>query len=137
MFETILVAVDGSERAERAADLAVGLGAEHGATVHGVYVVDTGLLGEPALSSAELSVDAVEDFGHEVLDDVASTAAERDVEFVTRVCHGIPKEEILDYAEEIDADLVVVGAFGNNPGHRTGSVAEHVVKNAPRRVLKV
>ena len=120
-----------------AAELAVDLGAEHGATVHGVYVVDTGLLGEPALSSAELSVDAVEDHGHGVLEGVASTASERDVEFVTRVCHGIPKDEIVAYADEIGADLVVVGAFGNNPGHRTGSVAKHVVENAPHRVLKV
>jgi nucleotide-binding universal stress UspA family protein len=137
VFETILAAVDGSERAMEAAELAIDLGAEHGATVHGVYVVDTGLLGEPALSSAELSVGAVEDHGHDVLDEVASAAVERGVEFVTRVRHGVPKEEILTYAEEIGADLVVVGAFGNNPGHRTGSVAQHVLEKAPRRVLKV
>ena len=137
MFETILVAVDGSERAEQAAEEAVELAANHGSTLHGIYVVDTGLLGEPALSTAELVVDEVEDHGHGLLETLRELASAREVPFENCLCHGIPKDEIVTYAEEIGADLVVVGAFGNNPGHRTGSVAEHVFEHAPSRVMKV
>jgi nucleotide-binding universal stress UspA family protein len=137
MFETILVATDGSERAAEAGEHAVGLAKQYGATLHGVFVVDTTLLGEPALSTAELSVDAMEDRGHEILEELAATADEHGVEFVLRTCHGVPKEEIVAYAATVGADLVVVGAYGNNPGHRTGSVADHVFEHTPGPVLKI
>lgn len=137
MFENILVATDGSERASDAGRQAVGLAKQYDATLHGLFVVDTTLLGEPALSSVELSVDEMEDHGHDILEGLGSQAHEQGVEFVMRTCHGVPKDEIVAYAEEIGADLVVVGAYGNNSGHRTGSVADHVFRNAPNPVLKL
>jgi nucleotide-binding universal stress UspA family protein len=57
MYETIVVAVDGIEQARRVASEALEFAANHGAAVHGLYVVDTTLLDEPELPSAESSVD--------------------------------------------------------------------------------
>jgi nucleotide-binding universal stress UspA family protein len=137
MFDTILVAVDGSERASQAASEAMELAMRDGAAFHGVYVVDTNLLGEPALSTAELSVDAVEDHGHKVLDELSQQANALDLSLITCVRHGSPKEEIISYAEEVSADLIILGAYGDNAGHRVGGVAEYVFQHAPQRVMKV
>jgi nucleotide-binding universal stress UspA family protein len=137
MYETILVATDGSERARRAAEYAVDLAGRYGATVHAIFVVDTHLLDEPALSSAELSTGAIEDAGHGFLLEVEALADERDVPFERRSAHGVPKYEILDYADEVGADVIVMGTVGHTPGHRTGSVADHVFEHADRPVLTI
>jgi nucleotide-binding universal stress UspA family protein len=126
MFDTILVAVDGSKRANEAANEAMELATRDEAAFHGLYVVDTNMLGEPALSTAELSVDAVEDHGHTVLDELRQQASALDLSLVTCVRHGSPKEEIISYAKEVSADLIVLGAYGDNAGHRVGGVAEYV-----------
>jgi nucleotide-binding universal stress UspA family protein len=137
MYETILVATDGSERAREAAEYAVDLADRYGAAVHAIFVVDTTLVEEPALSSAELSTDAIEDAGHGYLLEVEALAEERDVPFERHSVHGVPKYEIIECAEEVDADVVVMGAVGHTPGHRVGSVADYVFEHADRPVLKI
>ena len=137
MYETILVATDGSERARRAAEYAVDLASRYDATVHAVFVVDTHLLDEPALSTAELSTEIIEDAGRGFLVEVEGLATERSVPFERRSVHGVPKYEILDYADEVGADVIVMGTVGHTPGHRTGSVADHVFEHADRPVLTV
>jgi nucleotide-binding universal stress UspA family protein len=137
MYETILVATDGSERARKAAEYAVDLAARYDATVHAIFVVDTHLLDEPALSTAELSVDRIEDAGRGFLVEVEDLAEERGVPFERRSAHGIPKYEILDYADDIGADVIVMGSVGHTPGHRKGSVADHVFEHADQPVLTI
>ena len=137
MYETILVATDGSDRARKAAESAVDLAARYDATVHAIFVVDTHLLDEPALSSTELSVDLIEDAGHGFLVEVEELAGERGVAFERRSAHGIPKYEIIDYAAEVGADVIVMGSVGHTPGHRTGSVAGHVFEHADQPVLTI
>lgn len=137
MYETILVATDGSERARRAAEYAVDLAARYDATVHAIFVVDTHLADEPALSTAELSTDLIEDAGHGFLVEVGGLAEERGVRFERRSAHGVPKYEILDYADEVGADVIVMGTVGHTPGHRVGSVADHVFEHADQPVLTI
>ena len=50
-----------------------------------------------------------------------------------------PAQEIVDYAADIHADLIVVGTHGRSGVSRLlmGSVAEHVVRSAPCPVLVV
>lgn len=137
MYDTILVATDGSPSAEGAVERAFDLAEHYDATVHAMFVVDTRMYGEPALSSTELVVEEVEERGHELLQNLTDQASSRGVELVTRCCHGVPYEEILSLADETDADLVVLGYKGET--HPTtdhiGSVAERVVRFATRPVL--
>jgi nucleotide-binding universal stress UspA family protein len=135
MYETILVATDGSERARKAAEYAVDLAAQYDATVHAIFVVDTHLLDEPALSTAELSTDLIEDAGHGFLVEVERLAEERGVPFERRSVHGVPKFEILEYAADVSADLIVMGSIGHTPGHRVGSVADYVFEHADQPVM--
>jgi nucleotide-binding universal stress UspA family protein len=139
MFETILVATDGSETAEEAVECAFGLAEEYGATLHAIFVVDTRLYGEPALSSTEQVVEEVEDRGNSLLQQLAERAAGLGLDLTTRCSLGNPSEEIVRYGESIDAALLVLGYKGQTgqTSDRVGSVAERVVRATDRSVLLV
>lgn len=137
MYDTILVPVDGSDPSNRAVEHAFELAVRFDATLHAVHVVNTHRYGEPALSSAELVLDELEDRGHEMIDEIADRADNSGIAFEGRVCHGEPSEEILEYAGGIDADLIVLGSQGQShrqPGH-LGGVADRVIRRAGRAVL--
>jgi nucleotide-binding universal stress UspA family protein len=50
---------------------------------------------------------------------------------------GRPDAAIVEYAREMDADLIVLGSPGSGVRHIGGSVAEEVVRVAPCPVLTV
>lgn len=127
MYDNILVATDGSEGASRAVEHAIDLAGRCGAHLNVLAVVDSRQCGEPALSTAELAVEELEDRGHRLVDGVAERAADADVATTTRVCHGVPDEEIRSHAADVDADLVVLGIRGGSHERHLGSVCERVV----------
>ncbi|MFB6172117.1 MAG: universal stress protein [Haloarculaceae archaeon] len=137
MYDRILVATDGSESAAAAVRRAIDLADQYDATLHAVFVVDTRLHGEPAFSSVELLVEEIEDRGHRLLGEIVDTAEDRGIDVVARCCHGVPHEEILAHADEVDADLLVLGYKGEThlTSEHIGSVAERVVRFATRPVL--
>ena len=57
----------------------------------------------------------------------------------TKVVTGDPADEIMKFADEQDIDLIVMATHGRKGLDRTlmGSVADHVIKNAPVPVLIV
>jgi nucleotide-binding universal stress UspA family protein len=139
MYDTILVGTDGSTAANRAVVHALDQAEANGAELHAIFVVDTGRYGEPALSSTELVVDSIEDWGREQLDEVVDRADDRGIDVVVRCCHGDPHAEIIAYADDVDADVMVLGYQGQSHGStdHIGSVTDRVVRNAGRPVLVV
>lgn len=138
MYDTILVGTDGSETANQAVEKAIETAEKHDATVHAVTIVNTRRYGEPALSSTELVLTEIEDRGHEQLEMIEEMCENRDVEVVTKCFHGDPGEELLKYADETEADLIVLGYQGRtHPRSKIGSTARHVVRNSDRLVLLV
>ncbi|WP_267641526.1 universal stress protein [Haloarchaeobius amylolyticus] len=137
MYQRILVPTDGSAGAERATEYALELAERYDSAVHALFVVDTAVYDEPALSSTELVIDDLEDWGAELLNEMASRAHEAGLDFECKLCHGRPHEEILSYADVVDADLVVMGYQGQSHRKRIGSVADRVVTEADRPVLTV
>jgi nucleotide-binding universal stress UspA family protein len=135
-MSTILLATDGSEYARAAAKRAIELAAERGATLHVVCVVDQRRFDEPALSSAELATIYAEDHAIVSVEEVTGMAAERGVRVEGDTRHGIPEEVILQYADEVDADLVVVGEHGDHDEHFAG-VGRAVTDRADREVMVV
>lgn len=136
MFDTIVIATDGSESVGRAVDVALDLAGRFDAAVHALYVVDEG---EVESSPDDLRADmreALADRGEEATDAVAD-AADRPV--TTAVREGRPTAEISAYAREIDADMVATGTRGRHGENRflIGSVAERVVRTCPVPVLTV
>ena len=136
MFETVVIATDGSRSVQRAVDVALDLAARFDAEVHALYVVDAGdVESSPEEIRSELR-DALSERGHEALSAVESRAG-RDV--VTAVREGRPASKITAYAREVDADLVATGTRGRHGENRflIGSVAERVVRTCPMPVLTV
>ena len=134
MYDRVLVPTDGGPHSTAAARHAVDLAEMHGATLHALYVVDTGT-GWFTVSKAEVR-DALREVGEaagrEALCVVEQLAADADVDLVTAVREGSPDEAILAYVGEEDVDLVVMGTHGRTGvEHRLlGSVTERVVRAA-------
>lgn len=133
------MATDGSGPANRAVTHALEQAEQFGATLHAIYVVDTDRYSEPALSSMEFETTEAEEWGKQELSEVAERGDDLDIEVVTRCCHGKPYQEIIGYADEIDADLVVIGYQGHShtKTDHIGSVTDRVVQNVGRPVIVV
>jgi len=143
MFETVLIATDGSTSAERAVAVGLDLADRFEATVHALYVVDAG---EVAASPNEVRDDlerALATAGGRALTFVRESASEDSADgdegdVITAVREGSPVTEICTYAEEHDADAIVTGTRGrNSPGFVLGSVAEGIIRRANPPVLSV
>jgi len=136
MFDTVVIATDGSESATRAVDVALDVADRFDAAVHALYVVDEG---DVAASPDELRqelVDALEATADEALGDVRQRA---DSAVSTAVREGRPATEITQFADDVDADVVALGTRGRHGdhGYLLGSVAEAVVRRCTRPVLTV
>ena len=77
--------------------------------------------------------------GNEYLDQIEKRVSKRDVDFIRRCCHGRPHEEIIKYADSIDADMIVMGYQGKShmESEILGSVSDRVIRNAGRAILIV
>ncbi len=137
MYDTILIPTDGSDPANRAVEHAMEIADQYDAELHTMYCVETHRYGEPALSSAEIVLDNLEDKGAAMLNELADRAANAGIDCSSTVCHGRPWEKIHETGAAIDADLIVIGFQGESHPRtgKIGSVAERVVRNADRPVL--
>jgi nucleotide-binding universal stress UspA family protein len=136
MFDTVVVATDGSESVERAVAVALDLAERFEATVHALYVIDAEEVdSSPESVRDELQAALAED-GRDALATVAE-GTDRPVETVVR--EGRPASQITAYAREVDADLVATGTRGRHGENRflIGSVAEAIVRSCPVPVLTV
>jgi nucleotide-binding universal stress UspA family protein len=136
-YQTVLVPTDGSDAVDRALDHALRIAADHGATVHGLYVVDGRVLAAAGDGRDSVAADLRAE-GERAVAAVADRAAAAGVEATTAVREGTPDVAIRDYAAEADADVVVMAPHGRTGRERLrslGSVTERVVSGADRPVL--
>ena len=142
----ILLATDGSPEAASAARMAITLSRSLGGELHVIYVGVT----PGAYAAAESEILDYEFWNElrEFAQNEASQSAEAEVRKIegdggkvemVHVAVGHPGSEILRIAEEIGADLVVVGSRGFDLLRRAlmGSVSESVVRHAHCSVLVV
>jgi nucleotide-binding universal stress UspA family protein len=140
MYDRILVPTDDSEGSERVAAHAAELAATTGADLHAVYVVDESTLGAVGPDAPVDTVSqALEDVGRSALDRVEAVADDHGVAVTADLRRGDPGRGIVQYAEEIGADVVVMGTHGRKGLERylLGSVTEHVLRATDRPVLAV
>ena len=135
MFDTVVVATDGSASAERSVRVAMDLAARFEAAVHALYVVDAGEVAESPPDLREEMEEALRAAGEDAL----AFVDDRDEAVTTVVREGDPATEVVDYAEAVDADLVATGTRGRHGEHAflLGSVAEGLVRHCDRPVLTV
>jgi nucleotide-binding universal stress UspA family protein len=143
MIQSMLVATDGSETAKLAVERAAELASGTGARVHVITAyrplparVEPGRAVNPEVSEWRIPTDARADA---VLDEACSALRLRGVEAEPHARSGDPADAILDLAEELGADLIVVGNKGLSGARRflLGSVPNKVSHHAPCDVLIV
>jgi nucleotide-binding universal stress UspA family protein len=138
VFANVLVAIDGSEGAERALDCALSLAERLGGSLTAVAV--EGKL--PAYAATAGEVDEVKQekdrFFQRVLEEAESKATERGVEMQTELVPGHAAEVISHYAKAHGHDLIVIGHKGHFLGdYLLGSTADRVAHHAHCPVIVV
>lgn len=136
MFETVVVATDGSRSVRRAVGCALDLAERFDATVHALSVVDESQVDALPEDVREDVRASLTEHAEEAL---ASVAGATDREVRTAVRAGRPAAEIRRYAAAVDADLVATGTRGREGEGALllGSVAEALVRSCPVPVLTV
>ncbi|MDZ7731251.1 MAG: universal stress protein [Natrialbaceae archaeon] len=134
MYSRILVATDGSDAANRAVEHGLDLAETFSAELHAIYVVDTTRYGRSILGQDDGVLEELEERGEELLEEIEERGA---IDVTTAIRRGQPHEEIDQYADEINADLILVGNRGMSApdGTTLGSVAERVVRYSGRPVV--
>ena len=140
---TLVVGIDGSENGQSALETAADLVAD-GGTVHVVTAFDP-----PAARATAEVLDALPDeykagydqmaVPHALLGDAEAFLERRGVAVKTHLVRESPSSGILDVAEQVGADLVVVGSRGLGPTTRflRGSVSTRIATHAECSVLIV
>ncbi len=136
----ILIATDGSETANEAADFGIEILRSCGAKVYVVYVINTASYDSaPNDEKWSKKIGQFEEIGREATSYVEEKAKTAGLEAESIVLKGNPAEEIVDFAEGQDVDMIVVGSLGKSGIKRVvlGSVSEKVVRHAKVPVLVV
>jgi nucleotide-binding universal stress UspA family protein len=136
----ILVGVDGSEAANKAARLAAEVAERFGARLTLAYVVPRLLLPPDAYGLTVAEVEAehrshAEEVLRQARAELGAAGAAADVS----VLYGPPAEALVEAADEAQADLVVLGSHGRGAVARVllGSTTDRVVHICTRPVLVV
>mgnify|MGYP002761914704 CR=1 FL=1 len=138
MYREILVPTDGSAPAQTAIDHAVTLAGLCDARIHGLFVTDSGTV-EKVSGRYPQPTDSLETVGEEALAALEQRADTEGVETTVHVAGGTAHEEIVQYADDNDIDIIVMGTRGRQGVDRylLGSVTERVVRTAEQAVLTV
>ena len=143
MFSTIVVGTDGSETANKAVAVAMYLARQDGAVVHLVHVVKASPSGTPVTqvgSSVAVRGDIamtreVRDAADAILEEAAAGDAP-DLNIKTHIATGSPADALIEVADRVGADLIVVGSKGmQGPRRLIGSVPNSIAHGANCNVL--
>jgi nucleotide-binding universal stress UspA family protein len=143
--ETVLVPVDGSDSSEHAVDYAAAVADRYDATLHAVYVLGEEMvraIETDSINEAEMASEA-----QSFISDIAAQVAEYEVPMTNSTAYGFstsskmthPGSVVLDTADDVDADFIVVPRepVSGEPGEILSKAAEYVLLYASQPVLSV
>lgn len=144
----VILATDGTKQSEAAIEITKSLNLKEGDEIRVISVVDMSLplsvdVYAGYLPSTEEIETAVKDNAAQILDTTVNRLVEifgdKNVSIVKELLNGSPESRIVEKAEEIEADLIIVGSHGYNRWERLllGSVSDSVIHHAPCSVLVV
>ena len=138
MFTKILHANDGSEHAFKALLLAIKIARQNGAELHMVTVEEIPSMPEYIEEIRETTATAGRRF-HKVLQNARAMAEQSQLEIRTHLLAGHPVRTVVELADELGADLLVIGATGHSALYERmiGSRADRIIQLAPCPVLVV
>ncbi|WP_254525065.1 universal stress protein [Natrinema caseinilyticum] len=141
MANRILVAYDESPQATAA--LRHALSTYEDADIHVLHVNDprewSSGDGIDGFFYSEAAFERSQESAESLLEEAAETAREYDTTVTTASEIGMVAESIVEYAEDNDVDLIVLGSHGRRGISRflLGSVAERVTRRAPGSVTVI
>lgn len=140
LYKKILIATDGSEPNKRSVSYGIELAKLSGAKVNVVYVVDTAAFASiPMDAGWEMMYELLQKEGVEVTQQIVNDAKALGIEIESSLLEGHPSHEIIEFAQNNDSDVIVMGTLGKGGLDRflLGSVAEKVTRNSKIPVLVV
>jgi nucleotide-binding universal stress UspA family protein len=138
IYQKIVIATDGSEKNLSAVIESVMIARVSGAKLYIVYVIDTKPLTTGVIEESYAGMyDSLREEGEQALEQAKELAGDLDAD--TFLLTGKPAAEIIRFAKEQGADLLVVGTQGKSGLGKLilGSVAESIIRTAPCSVLVV
>ena len=141
-YRNIVIATDGSENTQRAISYGIEIAKLSGAIVHALYVVDTSSFSSIPMSSDggwEAMFEILRKEGERAVSAVKYQVEAAGVEVREVVWEGNPSNVIIEFSENNNIDLVVMGTLGKTGLDRflLGSVAEKVVRSSTVPVMVV
>jgi nucleotide-binding universal stress UspA family protein len=140
MYQDILLPTDGGDGTIASITQAGELAESHDATVHVLSVADTRNRFESPSSgiAPEAWTEAERERAEKSVEN-AITALPDEVSVKSVITEGVPQTQILNYADETDIDVIVMGTHGRTglDHYLIGSVTEKVVRKSPVPVLTV
>jgi nucleotide-binding universal stress UspA family protein len=139
IISKILVAIDGSDASMDAADYTISMSKVYDAELYALHVIraDVDLFGPHETSEF---MTRMRNEGEKYLNKVKLNANEKNIQIKTEIISSINiAGGIVDYAEENNIDLIVIGTRGRSGFKKLllGSVASHVVTYAHCPVMAV
>jgi nucleotide-binding universal stress UspA family protein len=127
---TILLATDGKPHSEKAVNFAFEFAALRKESLFVVFAVSP---------KSEDDKDKIIKQGMVVLEELKKRGAKENVKVTTMLEAGNPYEAVLDAADRVKADAIVVGTSGKTAIDRVliGSVSEYIVRNSKCTVIVV
>lgn len=141
MGDHILVAYDGSEESARACEFACEMGEAMDSSITVVHAIQPDVYeaasGDVQANFADeyrrqilRTIDEAEENGQDCLAEATDIAEAHGHEAAAELLYGDPINEVLEYADAEDADVIVVGHRGQSAGPILGSVAKAIVERA-------
>lgn len=142
-YKKILVAVDGSENADKAFEEAMDTAKRNDSILEIVFVINVINMETTSFAYSRALPNFLEDerkLGDDELNkkmELAKSEGIKDVKVFSDIAE--PKHRIVEFAEEEKVDLVIMGATGKGAIQRAfiGSTTSYVVNHAPCNVLVV
>lgn len=137
MYETVLIPTDGSAGMGSIIEQGIHQAVQNDAAVHAVYVIDVRSYMMLPDETGEQVAQLLKKEGQEAIETIRQIAEEAEIEFFGEVVTGVPHAAILEYVDENEIDLIVMGTHGKTGDQEriVGSVAEEVIRNADIPVL--
>ncbi len=145
LFQNILVAVSGSETSINASKYAIAMAKFYHCKLIAVYVVDTATLKELLISKIFVEDESfeyeksLEDNGTRYLNYIEELANKKGVEVEKVLRKGAIFSEVIKAAEEMEADLIILGGFEEKGSYHDVLSRQHrdILKNSKCSILVV
>jgi nucleotide-binding universal stress UspA family protein len=134
-----MIATDGSKPVRKAIETGIDIAKLSGAKIYTVYVIVPTTHSARDFGWEKASMEHFRKEGEKATGFVEDAAKAADVEVESLLLEGQPAEKIIEFAEQNDIEMIVMGTLGKTGLDRflLGSVAENVVRHSKIPVLVV